>query len=105
MASYENILQMMREQGSVNNPKGIQLATMTGPRTCKIGDFPLTAEDLYIPDRLLSSVAVKVAGHCPADGALSDASSYSSALKNGDIVAICQISSTKYVILERVVSA
>ena len=57
---FAEMVNMMREQGAVNNTAPIQLATMTGARTCSIGDLPIYAEDLYIPDRLLASVCTKV---------------------------------------------
>ena len=52
MDPFAEMVNMMREQGAFNNTAPIQLATMTGARTCSIGDLPLMAEDLYIPDRL-----------------------------------------------------
>ena len=95
---FEEMVNMMREQGAVNNTAPIQLATMTGARTCSIGDLPIYAEDLYIPDRLLASVCTKV------DVPESHQSSYSAPLKAGDVVALFKLSDTKYVILDRVVS-
>jgi len=97
--SYTGIVDMMRNQAKAQNDSGVQLATMTGQNTCEIGTFPLTAEDLLISDRLLetSCTSVTVNGN-------EDKSTYSAALKKGDIVAIFKVSDTKYVILERVVS-
>lgn len=97
---YSGFVGMMREQGAVNNGNGIQLAVMTGPKSCKIGTMELTGEDLYIPDRLLSPACTGV--KVPAPG--KDSSSYSTALKAGDTVAVYQLSQTQYLILQRVVS-
>lgn len=98
---FAEMVNMMREQGAANNTAPIQLATMTGARTCSIGDdLPIYAEDLYIPDRLLASVCTKV----DVPESHQDKSSYSAPLKAGDVVAIFRLSETKYVILDRVVS-
>ena len=97
---FAEMVDMMRTQGAVKNTPSIQLATMTGARTCTIGTLPIMADDLYIPDRLLSTVCTKV--NVPESH--TDKSSYSSALKSGDIVAIVKLSDAKYIILDRVVS-
>ena len=52
--TYAEFVQMMREQGAANNGPSIELAVMTGPKSCKIGTLRLSGEDLYIPDRLMS---------------------------------------------------
>lgn len=97
---FTEMVNMMREQGTANNTAEIKLAVMSGPKTCSINDMPLMAEDLYIPDRLLSPMCTKVAVE---SGSSRDTSSYNSPLQAGDIVAICQLSETAYVILDRVV--
>lgn len=98
---FTEMVSIMREQGAVNNTAPIQLATMTGARTCSIGDdLPICAEDLYIPDRLLTPVCTKV----DIPESHQDKSSYSVPLKAGDVVALFKLSDTKYVILDRVVS-
>lgn len=97
---FAEMVNMMREQGAVNNTAPIQLATMTGAKSCSIGDLPLAEEDLYIPDRLLSPVCTQV--NVPENH--QDKSSYNAPLKAGDTVALFRLSDTKYVILDRVVS-
>lgn len=97
---FTEMINMMREQGTANNTAAIKLAVMNGPRTCNIDDMPLMAEDLYIPDRLLSPMCTKVAVE---SGSGRDASSYNLPLQSGDIVVIYQLSETAYVILDRVV--
>lgn len=108
MSWKEDMISMMREQGERNNPTGIQLATMTSANTAMIGKLPLMSQDLLFSDRLLQPTATKVAGHCPADGELTDKSNYLPALKAGDIVAVYCIEDKsgyqKYLVLERMVS-
>ena len=82
----------------------IQLAEMTGPTSCRIGKLELSSEDLLFSDRLLSKIAITVAGKCPAGGALQDQSSYLPALKTGDMVAVYRISDTQYLVLGKMVS-
>lgn len=82
----------------------IQLAEMTGPTSCRIGKLELSSEDLLFSDRLLSKVAINVAGQCPAGGALQDLSSYLPALKTGDMVAVYRMSDTQYLVLGKMVS-
>lgn len=97
---YTQIVGVMREQGTAANGPGIQLATMTGPNSCSIGDLPLAGEDLYIPDRLLKPVCTAVS----VPDSHQDKSAYSAPLAAGDIVVVYQLSATRYVILDRVVS-
>lgn len=98
--TYAEIVGLMRDQGAANSGSSIQLAVMTGSNSCKIGTLMLSGEDLYIPDRLLSQACTGV--KVPALN--KDASSYSAPLKAGDMVVVYQLSQTKYVILQRVVS-
>ena len=48
MAAVEDLLDIMRKQGSIDNPAGLELAEMTGPASAAIGDLTLDPEDLYI---------------------------------------------------------
>lgn len=100
MDPYAELIDMMRNQGAIQNGPGIQLGVMTGSASCKIGDLPIFSEDLYIPDRLQEPVCTKV--NIPETHA--DKSTYSSPLKEGDAVVLYRLSDTKYVILDRVVS-
>ena len=101
MGQYEEIVRLMRTEGAKSNPEGIRLAVMTGPDSCKIGDFPLMKEDLLFADHLLVTTATKVS----VTESHSDASLYLTALKSGDTVAVIRLNVTKYLVLERVVSA
>lgn len=98
--TYAEIVGLMRNQGAANSCPSIQLAVMTGSNSCKIGTLMLSGEDLYIPDRLMSQACTGV--KVPALN--KDTSSYSTPLKAGDMVVVYQLSQTKYVILQRVVS-
>ena len=100
MDPFLEIAGLMREQGTVHKQGMLQLATMTGTNTCSIGNLPIFAEDLYIPDRLLSAVCTQVS----VPESHQDKSSYSMPLKTGDTVVLFKLSDTKYVILDRVVS-
>ena len=68
-------------------------------------DAALDPEDLYIPDRLTKKMAVEVKG-ITTEGTndITDKSEYSDPLKAGDLVVVYQLSDSKYVILDRVVS-
>lgn len=105
MAAVEDLLDIMRKQGSIDNPSGLELAEMTGPASAAIGDLTLDPEDLYIPDRLTKKMAVEVKG-ITTEGTndITDKSEYSDPLKAGDLVVVYQLSDSKYVILDRVVS-
>ncbi|MCI8742617.1 MAG: DUF2577 family protein [Lachnospiraceae bacterium] len=102
MAWADDMLGMM--QGSPDAGKGIQLAVMTGPRSCKAGNMELAEEDLIIASHLLQRSATGVSMTAPAGGGqCTDRSSYLPALEAGDAVVVCQISEEKYLVLERVV--
>ena len=58
MAWADDMLGMM--QGSPDAGKGIQLAVMTGPRSCKAGNMELAEEDLIIASHLLQRSATGV---------------------------------------------
>lgn len=96
--------------GMMGRPEstGAQLAEMTGPNACKIGNLQLTAEDLLFDDRLLHPTATGVAGYCPENASLQDKSAYLPALKTGDKVAVIPIKEpegtvSKYLVLGRMV--
>ena len=101
MAWDADLIQFMKRQGQDGSLPGIALATMTGPKSCKLKDgMELGPGELQFAEHQ----AVKVAGHCPADGELQDKTQYISALKAGDTVAVYQLSDSKVLILEKMVS-
>ncbi len=94
--------------GLNSQPSGYQLklGTMTGPRSCSVGNLQLTSADLMIAEHLLQPVCVKVSETAPdGGGQCSDNSTYLSALKAGDTVLLYQLSDSKFLIIERMVSA
>ena len=104
--SWKNeFVDLMQQSGSA--PRGsLKVAVMTGPKSCKIGNLELQAEDLKIAEHLLNTVCVKVKETAPADGGIcTDSSTYLPALKAGDQVLVFQLSDDRFVILEKVVDA
>lgn len=100
----DSMLDLLQTQSS-GTGRGLQLAVMTGERSCKTGNLELTAEDLMISESLLSPICSKVSETAPADGGqCSDGSTYLQALKAGDVVLISQLSDSCFVIIAKVVS-
>ncbi|WP_186424165.1 DUF2577 family protein [Lacrimispora celerecrescens] len=95
----EDLVRIMREEGAKSNPPGIEFAVMTGAKSCRIGDFPLSEEDLIFSEHLLNPIATTVS----VNTAHIDQSQYLSPLKSGDDVAIIKVSKTKYLVLDKVV--
>jgi hypothetical protein len=100
VSSYEDIVVLMRKQGNVGASKGIRIAVMTGPKSCEIEGLKLDGPDLYIPDRLLSKMCTGVGISSDHE----DKSTYSPALKAGDLVAVYKLNDAKYIIIDRVVN-
>lgn len=90
---------------------GVQMAEMVSENSCKVGDLILTAEDLLFNETLTVRIASQVAGQCPEGGSFQDTSSYLSALKAGDKVAVYKVcgsdpgdhTSTLYLVLGKLV--
>jgi hypothetical protein len=75
---YAEVLNLMRAQGSKDNPTTLQLGVMQSATSVKINDLVLNSEDIYVADNLT--------------------------LYRGDIVAVQKLQDTNmYVILARVV--
>ena len=122
MNSYEKIINIMRNQGAVKNPIGLQLAEMTDATSCNIGELHLEADDLLISQHLtdyeikidvedkgkLNSTTTTVAQH------RHDIDTFTSTetkikvygkLKKGDLVLVQRLSDEKYVIIEKLLEA
>jgi hypothetical protein len=82
---------MMQAQGAKNNSAEVTTAVMTGPRSCKVGELPLSGTDLLIEEHLLLRIPL---GN----------EQFLEPLKKGDIVAITRLSEDCYAILGRMVS-
>lgn len=105
MSWVNEMVSIVREKEGLSGG-GLKLATMTGPNSCKIGNLELTKEDLLFSDRLLAPTCTKVSETAPGGGgACTDRSTYLTALKAGDMVAVYQVSDDKFIVLERMVSA
>ena len=131
-AFYAEMIQMMRAQGSKDNPITLQLGVMQSANSVKIDDLVLEAEDLYIADYLVagytrelkipyvSGVTVDTTQNDPfgtvdSEGNYHDPDTrvtrqnkitYTDGLKKGDLVAVQKLNDTnKYVILARLKEA
>lgn len=103
--AWENELSEMIGGGSAESGATIQLAIMTSPNSCKIGNLELKSEDLLFNDRLVNRVCTGVKETAPGGGGLcTDQSSYLSALSAGDTVAVYQLSDSRFLVLGRMVS-
>lgn len=103
---YAEFLGMMREQGKKDNPTLIQIGVMLSPTSVKINDLVLNAEDLYIADYLVAGYSRKL--KTPYISSVSSETKqsqlvYSDGLKAGDLVAVQELGSNRYLILTRVV--
>ncbi len=102
MAWANEVIGMMQQEHLTR----LQVGQMTGPTSCKIGNLILAPEDLLFSDRLLHPTCTKVSEVSRAEGsACTDKSTYLSALKSGDQVLVYQISDSKFIVIERLVSA
>lgn len=106
MAWEDDMLGMMRENGNgKGGGKGIQLALMTGPGSCRVGDMELGGKDLMFAAHLLHRSATEVSVTAPADGGkCTDSSVYLPALAAGDEVVVYQISDSRFLVLEKMVA-
>lgn len=100
MNAYEEILSLMRNEGKKDNTAPIQIGTMTGATSCKIGKLPLSGSDLLIAEHLKTGYHCAVYEDAPSK---KDKKTFVGPLKSGDEVAIYRISDEKYMILERMV--
>ena len=79
MNGYEQIINLMRQQGKVNNLPVPRLAEMTALGECDIGDLILDSDDLLVADHLKGE------------------------LKKGDTVLVQRVNDETYAIIERLV--
>lgn len=129
---YAEMLNMMRAQGSKDNPTTLLLGIMQSADSVKIDDLILNKEDLYISTHLLSGYTrtLKIPyvsgatvdttqsdpfGTVDSEGNYNDPDTkvtrqsnitYTDGLKKGDMVAVMKLNDKDtYVILDKVVSA
>lgn len=104
---FAEMLGMMREQGSKDNPDTLQLGVMQSANSVKVGDLVLDAEDLYIADYLVAGYTRKLKTPYVSGITTNETQSqitFTSGLKKGDLVAVQQLQNTNmYVIIAKVV--
>ena len=90
-----------REEGA----RELKLATMTSQDSLRLGKLELRKEDLLISEQLKNRLCVKAQMRSSSSGGpCTDESVYLEPLKSGDTVLIYQLSDSKFVILDKVVS-
>lgn len=90
--------------GERQTGRGLQLCTMAGPNVLQVGQMLITSPNLRIASHLMAPICTKVAGTCHDGAALTDSSSYSSALAAGDVVLAYQLDDSTFLVIERMVS-
>lgn len=100
MNAYEEILSVMRNEGKKDNTAPIQIGEMTGPESCRVGDLPLSGDDLLIAEHLKTGYHYAVCGDNPSK---KDNDTFIGPLKSGDQVAVYRVNEERYIILERLV--
>ena len=99
MDAYEKIINIMRSQGAVKNPTGLQLAEMTDATSCDVGELHLEADDLLISQHLTDyKIEIELSG------SKKEAIIYGH-LKKGDLVLVQRMSDEKYVVIEKLLEA
>lgn len=97
---YEELLEIMRNEGKKDNTAPIQVGEMTGAESCRFGKLELSSEDLLIAEHLKTGYHHAVYDNMPSK---KDKNTFIEPLKSGDKVAGCRISDELYIILERLV--
>lgn len=90
MSGYEDIINIMREQGKKGNTAPIQIGYMESPAICALGTLKLYGSDLLVAEHLKT-------GYLKGDNTPAEP------LKQGDKVAVYRVSDETYIILERLV--
>lgn len=62
MNGYEQIIALMRQQGSKGNPSVLQFGEMTSGTTCMVGDLELEKDDLLVAEHLVTGYHKAVDG-------------------------------------------
>lgn len=100
MNAYEELLKIMRKEGSKDNTPSIQIGIMDGPTSCSIGELKLSGNDLLIVEHLKTGYHFAV---CEEEPSRKDKSTFIGGLQKGDKVAIYRVSDSIYIILGRLV--
>lgn len=100
MSPYEEMLNVMRNEGKKDNSAPIQIGEMTGAESCKIGQLTLSGDDILIAEHLKTGYHYAVDNDTPSKR---DKNTFIEPLKSGDKVAVYRMSDELYIILERLV--
>lgn len=100
MNPYEEILGVMRTEGSKDNTAPIQIGIMDSATSVSIGKLKLSGSDLLIAQHLITGYHFAVDNGTPS---IKDKNTFVEALQKGDKVAVYRISDELYIILERLV--
>lgn len=101
---FSKIIEAMREEGAVNNPPSITLATVasTNPINIFIGKLPLDGDNLYFADYLHEGYKRNVT----LNGGVESELEYKDSLTVGDVLAVMPTADRQqYIVLARVVRA
>jgi hypothetical protein len=101
MNAYEQILDIMRQQGGKDNTAPIQLGIMESSTVCSIGKLKLSGEDLLVAEHLKTGYHKAINNEIPSQ---KDDSTFVKPLTKGDQVALYRINDELYIILGRLVS-
>lgn len=111
---YAQMLQLMRSQGSKDNPETTKIGVMLSANSVKLDDLTLYPEDLYIADYLVNGHIYQVEtpyvydvqfGHYDGSFSTTDKAVRVNGLKAGDLVAVQKLDNNMYLIYARVVKA
>ncbi len=90
----------MRNESKKYKTAQIQIGTMTGAESCKIGRLTLSGDDLLIAEHLKTGYHYAVNDQTPSK---KDKETFAPPLKSGDKVAVYRFSDELYIILERLI--
>lgn len=110
---YAELMGVMREEGSKDNPETLLIGTMVSATSVEIDGLILEKDDIYIADYLMAGYQfpLKVPyvsdvsfGHYDGSFKTTNPAVRASGLKKGDLVAVMKCNdNTTYVILAKVV--
>ena len=102
-----NLMEIMRQEGSKDNPETLYIGTMRSATSVEIDGLVLDGDDVYIAAHLIAGYQfpLKTPYVCGSETTTkTNPAVRSSGLKKGDLVAVMKCNdNTTYVILERVV--
>ncbi|WP_461612625.1 DUF2577 domain-containing protein [Clostridium sp. Marseille-QA1073] len=109
---YGEFIKLIRDQGKYFNPPSVELGEIisTSPLSIKTSDITLSKENLYISEHLLKdNIEVSFNGEVKVEGSAKNITidkkkvDFDKTLRSGDGVALIKISSSKFLVLCKVV--